>query len=231
MRAASTPWTVSGSSSCGSSAVAVQRPSSRTIPPSSMSWRRISSRKKGLPSARARMRPRVWSGRPSTSSRCATSSPAASRDSGLRKTEETLRRPPPHVGLVSVSSGRAGQTKSIGPSARPASSSSRSSSIGSAQWMSSITTTSRSRWASAESRSRQARLNSTCSADGCSREKRSSPLSSPSVKASAATRSERSPDSSGSASATSPPIRSTTTAAGSSSETPASAFRISASGQ
>ena len=65
--------------------VACQRPSSCTMQPSSISCRRISSRKNGLPSARSRIARAYASPRSSTSSRCATSSVAASWPSGLEE--------------------------------------------------------------------------------------------------------------------------------------------------
>ncbi len=76
--------------------------------------------------------------------------------SGSSATDETFRRPPPHPGRRSVSSGRAGHRNRTGPTTRSASSSRRSSSTGSAQWMSSITATTGGAAASAENSERHA---------------------------------------------------------------------------
>ena len=140
MRAASTACTVSGMTISPTSSVALQRPPSRTIRPSSMRWRMISSRKSGFPSARARIDSRVSSGRSSTARSTSMRVVASLCDSGSRKIELKLRFPPPQPVRRWARSGREGQTKRSGPATRSASSSSRSSNGSSAQWMSSMTT-------------------------------------------------------------------------------------------
>jgi hypothetical protein len=72
----------------------------RTIRPPSIRWRTISSRKKGLPSARSRICSRTRSGRASTDRSRRTSVPASSALSGSIAIEETLRWPPPHPGRL-----------------------------------------------------------------------------------------------------------------------------------
>jgi hypothetical protein len=90
-----------------------------------------------------------------------TSRSASSAVSGSSATDDMLRPPPPQLGCVAVRSGRDGQTNRAGPATRSASSSSRSSSTGSAQWMSSITTTIGSATASAVKNERQASWSSS----------------------------------------------------------------------
>src|SRR5204862_431889 len=80
-------------------------------------------------------------GRSSTLSSSVMSRSESPADSGSSATEEALRRPPPQPGRRAPSSGRDGHTNIAGPCTRSARSSSRSSSTGSAQWMSSMTVT------------------------------------------------------------------------------------------
>ena len=102
---------------------------------------------------------------------------AASWASGLRKTAEKLRRPPPQVGRVPVNAGRAGQTRRSGPLPRSATSSSRSRSAGSAQWMSSTTTTSGSRLSEHREQRAPGAVQLDAERDGWSRANSSSPVS------------------------------------------------------
>ena len=77
-----------------------------------------------------------------------------------------LRRPPPHVGRSSRNSGRAGHRKRIGESrVRSATDSIRSSSVGSAQWMSSMRTTSGFSSARCSSMRRNAQTSSSAAAE------------------------------------------------------------------
>ena len=117
IRAARTAWTVSGTARSTAASVAFQPPFARTIAPSSTRLRTISSRKNGLPSARATRSARSRSGRASTPIRKPTSRSASPAASGSSATPVTLRRPPPHVGRRSVSSGRAVQRRISAPRA------------------------------------------------------------------------------------------------------------------
>ena len=103
----------------------------------------ISSTNSGLPSAAARIRSRAVPGRSAPPSRLSSSAPASSPASGSSRIEVAFILPPPHPGRISSSSGRATQTSSSSASrVQSARCSIRSRSIGSAQWMSSNTTTS-----------------------------------------------------------------------------------------
>ena len=93
--AASTACTVSGICTSAMVDAARHRCPSRTITPSSIRWRTISSRKNGLPSARSRIRPCTDDGRSATDSSSPTSRSDSNAVSGSRPTDETLRLPPP----------------------------------------------------------------------------------------------------------------------------------------
>ncbi len=191
--------------------------------PSSISWRRISSRKNGFPSARARICRRAWSRRPSTSSRCPTSSVAAS--SGERAEEDRRRscgdrRPrygacpsaaavPDRRGGSAPATGRRAPRAGRGAPGRP------SGCRRSPRRAGPVPRAPRAGCA------RPGR-SSTRTAEGCRRANSSSPVSRPSVNASAAAVSPAvSAGTSGSSVVDERPTRSTATVAGSSSARPA----------
>ncbi len=175
MRAASTPCTVSGSSRSGS-ARSLSAAVRLHVQPSSISSRRISSRKNGLPSARARIAPRVSSRSPSPSSRCARL--ARRRVVGERARERTARscggRRPRSVARAGQLRARRGEEEEralrLGGS-----SSSRSSSVGRPSGCPrSRRRAARARRATARS-VRQAGCSSTRTADGWRRSNASCP--------------------------------------------------------
>ena len=145
-RAASTECTVSGS------AWASPAPSSRMR-------LTISSANSGLPPERSatwRIRS-AWPFPASASGISApTSSWARSGPSGSSEIVVALRRPPPQPGRRSSSSSRARQTSSTGPRTQRARYSIRSSIPSSAQWMSSIASTSGFWWLAASTIERTA---------------------------------------------------------------------------
>ena len=118
--------------------------------------RAISSRKNGLPSARATISACSRLPRPCSSSR-PTSCALSSASSGSTTRPVKLRRPPPQVGRRVVSSGRAVQSRRTGPAAWLATSSSSSRTAASAHWTSSTSTIVGARDASAEKNARHAR--------------------------------------------------------------------------
>ena len=230
MRAASTPWTVSGMTISSMSSVARHRSAVRTMRPSSIRWRTISSRKNGLPSARSSMASRIEPGSSSTVSRNSMSRAASSCASGSRKIDEKLRLPPPQAACRCASSGLAGHRKSNGPAVLSASSSSRSSRASSAQWMSSTTAIAGRFAARPVKKARHASCVSRRTWRGGRSAKPKCASSSPNVKASAAAARVGSGVAARMSSARRV-IFESATSGGSESSTPVSAFRISASGQ
>jgi hypothetical protein len=112
MRAAITPWTESGIETSASLSVETHSPLLRSRAPSSMSMFSISSRKKGLPSALARIRSRTSSGTLPSPSSADTSSAASSCESGVSESVVAFCLPAPQLGRRSSSSSRAVQTSS-----------------------------------------------------------------------------------------------------------------------
>ena len=162
IRAATSAWMVGGTGSERSSAVAFQRPFSRMINPSSTSMPSSSSMKSGLPSAAASTRSRASSSSSTRPSRFSTRRPHASVSSGSSRTEVALSFPPAQAGRRSRSSGREAQISRIGASRDQSDTcSTRSRKVGSAQWMSSNTTTSGCRRASASNSLRMAQAPSS----------------------------------------------------------------------
>ncbi len=99
------------------------------------------SAKRGLPPACSTIRSRTSGAIGSTAS-LSTSLPSASAGSGSSSTRNPVDVGPPQPGRASSSSRRARQTTRIGPSAHSPRYWIKSRSVGSAQWMSSNTTTS-----------------------------------------------------------------------------------------
>ena len=186
MREARTACTVSGMSTSSIPEVALQRSPSRRRRPPSISRRTISSRKNGFPSARSRILRWTDEGRSSTVSSSRTSRSASSLERGSRASEDMFLRPPPQLGRFAVRSGRDGHRKSTGPSLCSASSSSRSSNTGSAQWMSSITTVTGPERERAVKNERHAAWSSSRTSRGPASAKDTSGSSSPTVYARAA---------------------------------------------
>src|SRR5919106_675887 len=145
--ASSNPWRVSGISIEPTRSVATHRLASCTITPRSISMRTTSSTKNGLPSERARIRSRTRSGRDSISRRLATrvrlsASVSGSSRISVSASPKSSRAWPISAQPGESTSARIAATNRIG-SCAASGISCRATSIdaGSAQWMSSHTTT------------------------------------------------------------------------------------------
>ena len=142
-RAASSARMVGGTAIPARSPSASHAPSARRSRPESTSIPTISSTNSGMPSAAAVIRSRTSTGSGVPPRRLPRSTSLACSESGSRWIVVALRFPPAQSGRRSSSSGRAMHSRSIGASRVHSTTwSRRSSSVGSAQWMSSTTTSS-----------------------------------------------------------------------------------------
>ena len=107
-------WIVSGTRTSTAPVAACQRSPTRTMRLSSISIRRNSSQKSGLPSERSRMLPCKTLGMSSISSSPESSVDVSGRVSGLSVISEALTKPAPHFGCCSRNSGRAMQIQNTG---------------------------------------------------------------------------------------------------------------------
>ena len=133
-----------GTGTVDRSVVGTHRPSRSASDPSSISIEISSSTNSGFPSAASAIRRSTSGSRDARPSNCSISLAASASVSGSRWIVVALSLPPPHIGRRSSSSARARHSRRIGASRdQSAMCSMRSRNVGSAQWMSSKTTTQR----------------------------------------------------------------------------------------